>query len=107
MEALFTICEGWKNCKNEKLRDLYERVKMEDRNFEWPSGIQLEELNKICARCKHALEAKESECPVCGGTLLGIPEFPIPSEIKTISGSQYFCECMNCKRHLYSFHKID
>ena len=107
MKALFSICDGWENCENEKIRDLREKVKIKRGNFVWPWGLVLEELDKICAECNHALEIKESECPVCGGTVLGIPEFPIPSEIKATSGSQYFYECMNCKRHLYSFHKID
>jgi len=106
MKALFTICEGWRNCKNEDLQDLYEKKETEGKYFRWPLELELDELNKICIGCKHPLEIKKTECPVCGGTVLRNPEFPIPSEIKAISATQYFYKCMNCNRHLYSFNKI-
>lgn len=67
---------------------------------------KLEELDKIYSGCGHSLEIKEAECPVCCGTVLSVPEFPISDTIKAISDSQYFYECMNCKRQLYSFRKI-
>jgi DNA-directed RNA polymerase subunit RPC12/RpoP len=106
MKALFTICDGWKRCENKDLRELFERKMREGKNFKWPSERQIEELDKICSSCKHSLELKEEKCPVCGGTIFGTPAFPMPSEIKAVSATQYFYKCMNCERHLYSFIKI-
>jgi uncharacterized protein with PIN domain len=106
MKALFTICDAWSRCWNESLQDLYERKIIKGENFKWPTARQLEKLDEICSSCKHFLEIKEAECPVCGGTVVMIPDLPIPSKTKENPGTQYFYRCINCKRHLYSFHKL-
>jgi len=106
MKALFAICSEWEHCNNRELIELFERREIEGKNFKWPSEKKLEDLNKICSNCKYPLELSEDRCPVCGGELF-TADLPIPSEFETAHSTQYFYRCMNCKRLLYSYHKID
>jgi len=106
MKLLYEFCEGWANCENKDLQDLFEKKIIEREKFERPSGKKLEELKEICANCKHCLEIEEAKCPVCGGTILTTPAFPLPSVIESASTTQYFYRCIDCKRHLYSYRKL-
>ena len=106
MEILFRLCEGWETCRIEELRDLYDKREAEGKNFKWPSEQKINELNKICASCKHCLELHGAECPVCGGMVLITPRFPLPVEFEVASTIQYFYRCIRCKKLLYSSKKI-
>jgi hypothetical protein len=106
MKDLFNLCEGWENCRNKELGNLFEQMKNEGRNFKWPPKQKMRELNKICASCNHCLELRNDECPVCGGVVMTTPRFPLPFEFEVPSSTLYFYKCINCKKHLYSFEKI-
>jgi DNA-directed RNA polymerase subunit RPC12/RpoP len=106
MEVLFNLCEGWETCRIEELRDLYEKSVAEGDEFRLPSRQKLEALNKICASCKHCLELRGDECPVCGGMVLITPSFPLPVEFEAASTIQYFYRCIRCKKLLYSSKRI-
>lgn len=104
MKPLYEFCEGWENCKNKDLQDLFEKKIIEREKFERPTGKKLEELKEICANCKHRLKIEEAKCPVCGGTILTTPAFL--SEIEQPSITEYLYICIDCKRHLYSYRKL-
>ena len=106
MKPLYEFCEGWENCENKDLRDLFEKKMIEGKKFEWPTEKKLEELKETCANCKHYLKIEEAECHVCGGTILTTPAFPLPSEIEEASITKYLYRCINCKRRLYSYRKL-
>jgi len=116
MENLFMHCEGWENCENEDLKNLFEKKMVEGEKFKLPEGDELERLNKNCIKCNHSLEIEESKCPVCGNeNLQGSPlvsfheKQPRPIPITSIESggiTQYFYRCENCKRLLYYHRKF-
>ena len=118
MGNLFEHCEGWENCENEDLKNLFENKMVEGEKFKLPEGDELERLNKICIKCNHALTIEERKCPVCENeNLQASPWIAVDKEkksslpltsIESNAGSQYFYKCENrdCERILYSHKKL-
>ena len=102
MKAIFVQnCELWwmRTCPNEDLKKLNRKMTLKKDKFKLPKGEELKRLNKICSRCRHALQIYEPKCPVCETNNISKPASNIRN---TVSIDVYFYKCSVCNRNLYS-----
>ena len=94
-------CDLWwmNTCPNEDLKKLHKKRTLKKDDFKLPEGDELKRLNKICSRCRHALQIYEAKCPVCETNNISRPAFNSKS---TVSIDVYFYKCSICSRNLYS-----
>ncbi len=102
MKAIFLQnCDLWwmNTCPNEDLKKLHKKMTLKKDEFKCPKGDELKRLNKICSRCRHALQIHEEKCPVCDTNIISKPGFNTEC---TVSIDVYFYKCLICNRNLYS-----
>ena len=88
-----------KTCPNEELKKLHKKMTLKKDKFKLPKGDELKRLNKICSRCRNALQIHEEKCPVCETDNLSKRAFNLTS---SVSIDVYFYKCSVCNRDLYS-----
>ncbi len=88
-----------KTCPNEELKKLHKKMTLKKDKFKLPKEDILKRFNKICSRCRNALQIHEEKCPVCETNNLPKPAVNISN---TVSIDVYFYKCPVCNRNLYS-----